>query len=235
MTSDVTDDLVMRSIPPRQVLADEVYSRLRSLIMESSIPPGTRINIEEVARRLDVSPTPVRESLARLESDGLVDKLPLKGYRTTELLDRDEVRELYELRLLIEPHSAAQAARKITPQATAELLAELATCQVSTDDSGNASYQELSNHDVRLHDLILAFAGNETIRQAYARTHCHLHTFRLAYSGTFGNHTLEEHSAVVDAIVAGDAVRAEDAMRTHIEQSRDRILARFELNATARG
>lgn len=224
-------DLVMRSMPPRQVLGDEVYSRLRSMIMDSSIAPGTRINIEDVARQLDVSPTPVRESLARLESDGLVDKLPLKGYRTTELLDRDEVRELYELRLLLEPNAAARAAQRITPEGAAELRAEIATCHVSRDDAEYESYQDLSSHDVRIHDLILALAGNETIRQAYARTHCHLHTFRLAYAGTFGNHTIEEHTAVTDAIIAGDAATAESTMRAHIESSRDRILGQFDILA----
>lgn len=231
MMSPLDGDMVMQGMPPRQVLADEVYSRLKSLIMASSIPPGTRINIEDIARQLDVSPTPVRESLARLESDGLVDKLPLKGYRTTELLERDEVRELYELRLLLEPHAAAQAALRITPEGAAELQAEIVTGYVSRGAAEYGSYQELSNHDVRIHDLILALAGNETIRQTYARTHCHLHTFRLAYAGTFGNHTIVEHTAVVDAILAGDAATAETAMRTHITASLDRILGQFDRQA----
>ncbi|HEY5224108.1 MAG TPA: GntR family transcriptional regulator [Microbacteriaceae bacterium] len=223
----------MRSIPPRQVLADEVYVRLKSLIMASSIAPGTRINIEDIARQLEISPTPVRESLARLESDGLVDKLPLKGYRTTELLDRDQVRELYELRLLLEPNAAQQAALRITQHGIDELRAELASCQISGDDAEVMSYQDLSNHDVRIHDLILALAGNETIRQAYARTHCHLHTFRLAYAGTFGHHTLEEHAAIVEAVAAGDPDAAHEAMRLHVESSQERVLSQFDIGPAA--
>lgn len=221
------EELVFQKMPSREVLADGVYARLKALIMSSSIAPGTRINIEDVARQLDVSRTPVRESLARLESDGLVDKLPLRGYRTTELLSGNELRELYELRLLLEPNAAAHASKRVTAEAADALRAEIASCNLSTGDRQYSSYQELANHDVRLHDLILAIAGNETIRQVYARTHCHLHTFRLSYAGTFGSHTIEEHNATVEAIIAGDQSGAENAMRAHLTSSRDRVFEQF--------
>ena len=227
MMSSADPGLVFDRMPPREVLADGVYARLKLLIMSSSIAPGTRINIEEIARQLDVSPTPVRESLARLESDGLVDKLPLKGYRTTELLSRDELRELYELRLLLEPNAAAHAALRVTSEEATALRMEIANC-APPQASKYSSYQDLSNHDVRIHDLVLAIAGNETIRHVYARTHCHLHTFRLSYAGMFGAHTIEEHSAVVDAIIAKDASGAETAMREHLVASRGRVLGQFD-------
>jgi len=209
------------------VLADEVYGRLKALIMDSTIPPGARINIEEVARLLDVSPTPVRESLARLESDGLVDKLALKGYKTTELLDKEELLELYELRLLLEPHAAREAALRAKYPAAADLVLEVDSAKSYFSASKDVSPWDLSNHDVRFHDMILELAGNETIRQAYARTHCHLHAFRLAYAGTFGLHTIHEHSEVVEAIVANEPEQAEEAMRLHIISSRDRMLTQF--------
>jgi DNA-binding GntR family transcriptional regulator len=195
--------------------------------MDSTIPPGARINIEEVARLLDVSPTPVRESLARLESDGLVDKLALKGYKTTELLDKDELLELYELRLLLEPHAARQAVNRAEHNAFDDLVLEVNSANSYFSATEEVSPWDLSNHDVRFHDMILELAGNETIRQAYARTHCHLHAFRLAYAGTFGLHTIHEHSEVVKAIVANEPEQAEEAMRLHIVSSRDRMLSQF--------
>ena len=228
------------SIPPRQILADEVYTRLKALIMESSIAPGTRINIEDVARELGVSPTPVRESLARLESDGLVDKLPLRGYRTTELLGKADIADLYELRLLLEPHTARAAAEGIDEQAKRRLTVEIEAGRTAAGGTGYAAYFDLSNHDTRLHDLVLEIAGNSAIRQAYARTHCHLHTFRLGYSETFGSHTIDEHTALVEAIASGDGDAAEAAMRAHVSASRDRVLGQFEnltplTHALARG
>ena len=85
-------------IPTRRVLADDVYEQIRALIMSDGIAPGARVNIDELARQLDVSPTPVREALARLESEELVSRLPLRGYSVTDLLNRKQVDDLYALR-----------------------------------------------------------------------------------------------------------------------------------------
>lgn len=215
-------------IPRRNSLSDEVYRRLKSLIMDGSIPPGMRINIENVSRQLAVSPTPVRESLARLEADELVHKLPLKGYRTTDLLDQDGVREIYDLRLLLEPPSARLAAQRMTSEWADSLRQEMATCSRAPEGSDYEAYQALASHDERLHGLILAVAGNAMVQNAFARTHCHLHIFRLSYVDTFGTHTLREHQEVVDALVSGNPADAESAMRDHLSASRTRMISRFD-------
>lgn len=206
----------------RTMLGDEVYGSLQQSILDGTFPPDARINAGELARHFAVSPTPVREALARLESDGLVEKLPLRGYRTTDLLDRRRLGELFELRLLLEPGTAASAAERRSASDVADLTKEIKAGRsaVGEDDA----YRLLSQHDVRLHDLVFRSAQNETVRQAYARTHCHLHTFRLAYTGAYVTDTVDEHAAVAEAISAGDANAAADAMRTHIEHSRDRLM-----------
>ncbi|WP_435748559.1 GntR family transcriptional regulator [Microbacterium sp. PMB16] len=218
------DQLPAFSVGARTMLADEVYGALQQSILDGTVPPDARINAGELARRFDVSPTPVREALARLESDGLVEKLPLRGYRTTDLLDSRQLGELFELRLLLEPDTAGKAAARRTAADVTGLEKEIraGTSAIAEEDA----YRQLSQHDVRLHDLVFRAAHNETVRQAYARTHCHLHTFRLAYTGSYVADTVAEHSAVVAAIVAGEAQQASVAMRTHIERSRDRLLQR---------
>ena len=210
----------------RVMLGDEVYAVLQQAIMDGTIPPDERLNAGELARRFNVSPTPVREALAKLESDGLVEKHPLKGYRTTDLLAEQELVDLFELRLLLEPGSAARAAerRQSADSAALRREIELARSAIGRPDA----YSVLSQHDVRLHDQIFRAARNETVRLAYARTHCHLHTFRLAYTGSYVADTVEEHAAVADAIIAGDAAASETAMRRHIEQSRERLLRVFD-------
>jgi len=77
------------SVPPRQILTDGVYEAVKELVMDQHIEPRSRVNIDKLARDLGVSPTPVREALARLESDGLVIKEPLRGYSIAPLLDRE--------------------------------------------------------------------------------------------------------------------------------------------------
>src|SRR5215212_7933557 len=96
----------------RPTLAEDVFDVIMAQIMNGEIPPGERVSIDALARQLDVSPTPVREALARLESDGLVVKRALQGYRTTPLLTIAEVHDLFELRHTLEPTAARLAAQR---------------------------------------------------------------------------------------------------------------------------
>lgn len=217
----------MLRIPSRRVLADDVYEQIRALIMSDGIAPGARVNIDEVARKLDVSPTPVREALARLESEELVSRLPLRGYRVTELLNRKQVDDLYALRLLLEPPSAALAAGRMTPENIVQIEEELATCPAAPADDAYDDYKNLTAHDQRLHELILRIAGNDAVLQAFAKTHCHLHLFRLNFQQPFGVQTITEHRAIVAALVSQDAAAARDAMTAHLEVARSRLLDRM--------
>ncbi|MEV7038973.1 GntR family transcriptional regulator [Amycolatopsis sp. NPDC051061] len=217
----------LEALPGRQVLADGVYEQIRALIMNDGIEPGARVNIDEIARELGVSGTPVREALARLESEELVSRLPLRGYRVTELLNRKEVDDMYALRLLLEPPSAARAASAMSDSHVALLEAELATCPSAPIEDAYSDYKALTAHDARLHELILHLAGNVAVEQAFARTHCHLHFFRLNYNQPFGEQTISEHRVIVDALTAGNAAAARKAMTDHLEVGRDRLLSRL--------
>jgi len=212
-------------VAPRPPMADEVYERLRAWIIDAVREPGTRLNIDAVARSLDVSPTPVREALVRLEAEGLVVKEPLRGWSITPPLDADGLRDLYELRLLLEPWAAARAARRATDGDRARLAAELAACPVAPRGGRFDDYRGIVEHDTRFHDLLLEIAGNTEVRAAFARTNCHLHIFRYTYGEHMGGQALHEHHDVADAIVAGDAKGAERAMRRHLTQARTRLLA----------
>ncbi|MET8852880.1 GntR family transcriptional regulator [Amycolatopsis sp. NPDC004625] len=217
----------LEALPSRQVLADGVHEQIRALIMNDGIAPGARMNIDEIARELGVSGTPVREALARLESEELVSRLPLRGYRVTELLSRKEVDDMYALRLLLEPPSAALAAAAMSDANVALLQAELATCPAAPAEDAYRDYKALTAHDQRLHELILRLAGNAAVEQAFARTHCHLHFFRLNYNQPFGEQTITEHRVIVDALIAGSPAGARQAMTGHLEVARDRLLDRL--------
>lgn len=222
LTDHVGDPEVRR--PSRQILTDETYDAVKRLVMDHRIPPGARVSIEALARDLGVSPTPVREALARLEADGLVVKEPLRGNRTTPVLNRREFEELYEMRLLLEPWAARQAAGRMTAEGRQRLLTEMTSCLPVPPGSDYETYRSVIDHDARFHDLVFALAGNELVRAMWNRTHCHLHLFRLFYAGGLGAVTVQEHGDVADALVAGDAESAEAAMRRHLEASRSRLL-----------
>lgn len=223
-------------MPPRQpselprgkAAVPDVYTAMRASILDGEIAPGTRINIDAVARSLGVSQTPVREVLQRLEGDNLVVYNPGRGYSTTPLLGLPELRSLFEFRLLVEPWAARAAAvdRLANPAGTLEK--ELAGFRDAMKRNSKDLRQDLVAHDARFHDAILAASGNPVVRHAFAQTHCHLHTFRLYPADVDGAITVAEHTAVREAIEACDPERAEAAMTTHVRNSFDRFAQAFE-------
>jgi len=214
-------------LPQRQVLAEDAYEAVKALIMDHVIEPGTRLNIDALARGLQISQTPIREALARLEADGLVTKTALRGYSATALLSRAELQDLFGLRLLIEPWAASMAAERVDDAAIAALEAEMASLTEVPEGSSYEVYRAIAAHDNRFHDLILAIAGNEMVRQAFERTHCHLHLFRLFYAGGLGGHALQEHRSIVNAVSRRDAAASAAAMKAHLEASSVRLLAAY--------
>src|SRR3712207_9570963 len=89
--------------------------------MSHKIAPGGRISVDNLARELGVSQTPVREALSRLEAQGLVVKTHLIGYSAAEQMDKQRLEQLYELRLLVEPFAAARAAVHMSDDSIKEL------------------------------------------------------------------------------------------------------------------
>lgn len=212
----------------------KVYAALRMPILDGEIAPGTRINIDAVARKLGVSQTPVREALQRLEGDALLVYTPGKGYRTTEMLDLAGLRSVFEFRLLVEPWAARSAAADRLTNPAEKLDEELKAFEEAASAKQDVR-QQLLLHDTRFHDLVLAATENDVVRQAYNQVHCHLHVFRLFQVDEDGLITIEEHRRIWEAIRACDADAAEHAMVSHIKNSYARSAQAFAGSAPASG
>jgi DNA-binding GntR family transcriptional regulator len=212
-----------RRRPRRLTLTDDVYESVKALIMDHVIAPGAKVTIDVLARSLDVSPTPVREALARLESDGLVTKRPLQGYTTSPLLTQEEFEELFELRLILEPSAAALAAERASPELV-ELVRTEANRVIPT--SGPAmtyeEYKAFSAQDAKFHDAVAIASGNAMLRDSLNRLHAHLHLNRLHYPSAKAGRTFPEHKKVATAIAARRPEAAAEAMREHLVRSRVR-------------
>jgi DNA-binding GntR family transcriptional regulator len=206
----------------RAVLADDVHEAIKAKIMDHAIAPGARVPIDGLARELGVSPTPVREALARLESAQLVVKEPLRGYRTTPLLTPAQLADLYRFRLLIEPWAAEHAAERADDAGRARLVAEFDAADAPDSDS-YVAYRAFTAHDARFHLLVAELAGSDQVRGAFERTNWHLHIYRLHYERDIGPQALAEHRRITDAVQARDAPRAAAAMRAHLESSHARL------------
>ncbi|MGN9777598.1 GntR family transcriptional regulator [Micromonospora sp. H33] len=217
----------------RRILTEDVYSAIQALIMDHAVAPGERIGIDALARRLAVSPTPVREALARLESDGLVRKRPLAGYTATPLLTRAEFDELVEMRLILETAAARRAATEVAAGTVgaddlSRLRGEADLPGATPDATGFAAIAAFTAQDARFHHLLAEVAGNRMLHQAVVRLRAHLHLFRLHFPTSHYGVSTAEHHRVVDAVGAGDPDDAADAMRAHLLAARERHLPFFE-------
>jgi len=195
-----------------------VYETIRADLLNNVIAPGARLTIDALARDLAVSATRVREALLRLEGDDLVVKEAFKGYRATPRLSRQELEELFEFRLLVEPWAAERVAARTLGSPARTLADETERLAAQAATSG-VDRRVLMDHDMRFHDTILAATGNRTVLRAFQRTHCHLHLFRLCPPHLDGRQTVREHQAIVDLLLAADPGAAAAAMRSHLTES----------------
>jgi len=209
--------------PARQVLSESVYERIKAMVMDHEIAPGARVSIDGLARELAVSPTPVREALARLESDGLVVKRSLSGYRATELLTMDGLEELFEMRMLLEPPTTAFAAAHADEAQLDRIEQIVEDMQAHPGPTGRyASYRDFAALDQRFHEAIAEAACRPLLADAVERLHAHLHIFRLGSIPGAGEPTLAEHERILRAVLRRDEPRAAEAMAEHLTRSLER-------------
>jgi DNA-binding GntR family transcriptional regulator len=211
----------------RPTLTDDVYEAIKGLVMDGTLAPGGRVTIDALARDLEVSPTPVREALARLESDGLVRKRPMAGYTTAPLLDRAEFAQLYEMRLLLEVPAASLAARRRDPASAGRLVEAARWPAEPVDTSGYTGYGAFTAYDARFHELVATLSGNPMLVEAFGHLHAHLHLHRRYLPEAPDGPTGTEHQVIAAAVAAGDAEAAGAAMREHLAASRRRHAVAF--------
>lgn len=203
-------------------LVDWAYERMLEMLVTVQIAPGERIAIDKVARQLGISQTPIREALSQLEAEKLVYKLPNVGYRASPEMTREEVHDLYTLRLLIEPYAAARAAESMDENARSA-LAEIEADMAAVAQQDSRTYARFAEADMRLHRLIADGSGNRLIAETIDRLHAHLQIFRSLYSTNAPTEAAAEHKPIIAALIAKDPSGAEAAVREHLQRSRERM------------
>lgn len=209
-------------------IADQMYAVLLQQFMSGQRAAGEDLNIVKLARELDVSQTPLREALARLESTGLVRREALRGYKVAPTMTRDEVEQLREARLLLEPWLAREAAARTTPGFAEALRESVDDFAHSADlaDTETSGFDEYWRSDDRFHMLIAKQAGNPFLELSYAALGGQIQRFRLfsKLGKTGATHAAPEHGVICEAIVRGDGDAAAEAMRRHVDGATSRLL-----------
>lgn len=191
------------------------YERLLSEIASGVLQPGDRLTETDIADRLKISRTPVREAIRQLEADGLVAHKPRAG-AAVRMLDYSEVMELYDMRAVLEGAAASLAARAASDIEISELEALNAALAKASGDGQRAF--ELNRH---FHLALLDAARNRFLAKSMStmqKTLMILGPSTLQESARV-EAVVAEHNAVLEALRARDGDRAEAAMRAHIRAS----------------
>ena len=195
-------------------LREQVVGALRAAVISGEMAPGRVYSAPSLAARFHVSATPVREALLDLTKEGLVESVRNKGFRVTEVTDK-QLDDITELRALIEVPMVTRIAPEITARQVRGLrpLADAICAAAEADDL--IGYIEA---DRRFHLALLELTGNAQVLEVVDELRSKTRLYGLAK--LVQEHALtgsaQEHHEILDALEANDPARTEDVMRRHI-------------------
>ncbi|WP_421956490.1 GntR family transcriptional regulator [Polaromonas sp.] len=222
-TPSFGDDDAELHLRSRRSVGDDIYEVLLARLISLKIPPGARISIDKLARELGTSQTPIRAALIRLEAEGLIVKTHLVGYSAAAIPSSQRFGEIFQLRLLLEPHAAAQAATKLTADEREDLRGLINNMFEPSKDDEKLAYGKFAHWDARFHRLIALSGGGQLMAETLDRLQTHMHLFRVLFHSSVTQEAIKEHEELLDALITGHADRARTAMKRHIQLSFKRI------------
>jgi DNA-binding GntR family transcriptional regulator len=196
---------------------------LRWLIVNGDLAPGARVNQEDVAAQVGLSVAPVREALRVLEQEGQVTYRPRRGYFVTELRIED-LREIYELRELLEARAARHALPTLDDDALARIAAAARECAAAAE-AGDVAAELAANR--RFHFGILEASDRPHVMRVIRLLWDSTEAYRAMYynSPEERGASLEAHERILEAIAAGDGDRLVRELDAHRARTLD-VLAR---------
>lgn len=216
-----------RSAAPvaRNVLSEQVKDRILQWILEGDLAPGSRIIETRVAKELGVSQAPVREALRDLTTLGVVEMKPYRGASVRQPSKTDLV-EAMEVRAELEALAARQAATKMTQGCLDELQALIDEMH-QLAEAGDAHGHALNN--TAFHGTVVRASGNKTLVRTWSMLEPYARTYVTAMvPGTDLVWLGDRHTAILDALAAGDPDAAAETMRTHAREAEELVLAMDE-------
>ncbi len=206
---------------------EAAYERLKDEIRTNRMPPGFQAPEPEIAIRLGMSRTPVREALIRLEAEGLVELIPRRGVRVLPIRAED-MREIYQILTSLEPDAAARYAEtnpgeaELAPleQATAEMEAALESEDLDT----------WAEADDRFHQILLDLQGNRRLKDFVRALYDQAHRARVVTMRMRGppHRSTQEHREILNYLRAGDGDSVRRLFKQHRTRSAEELLAILE-------
>lgn len=204
----------MQIVERAESLRSRALDQLRTAIVSGQLEPGSMHSEQSIAATMAISRTPIREALLQLRQEGLVEFIPHRGVRVSEI-DPDHLVRVFEFRAAIESYCAAQLALKANPEFLADLNGELERQRELIRKDDRLAWVQ-ANMD--FHTKLVAAGGNNLMLEAMAPLGSH--TMRIGYRMNYRRERMEEslyeHSSVVDAIRRRDPERASSLAAEHL-------------------
>ncbi|MGL6110267.1 MAG: GntR family transcriptional regulator [Rubrivivax sp.] len=207
---------------PRQVLHQEVATRLRQRIVEGQIAPGAKLNERELSEQLQVSRTPLREAIKMLAAEGLVALLPNRGAVAASLSEQD-VADTFEVIAGLEGQSGELAALRITDAELAEIRALHYEMLAAFTRRDLSTYYRLN---AQIHTLINAAARNPVLTQTWRNVNARLQAlrFRSNFDELKWQRAVREHERMIELLAARDGRALHALLVLHLDHKRDAVL-----------
>ncbi len=201
--------------------AQHAVESLRHTFIAGDLKPGERVRQEEIAERLGVSLAPVREALAVLEQEGQLTYLPRRGYFVTEA-SLDDLREIYDLRRLVEARAARQALPLFDEDAHERIALAARDCAEAVG-RGDVSAELEANR--RFHFAVLEAPGQAHTMRVVRLLWDSTETYRAIYYNDPADRddSLAAHDRIVEAVRAGDADRLIEELDAHRDAALERL------------
>ncbi len=203
-------------------LRDVVFNTLRRAILRGELKPGERLMEIQLANKLGVSRTPIREAIRKLELEGLVLMVPRKGAEVAEITEKN-LRDVLEVRCVLEELAVQLACDRIDPERMQQLLDAAAHFR---DILGTADITELGEADEAFHDVIFQATDNRRLIQLLNNLREQMYRYRIEYlkKKECYPQLLEEHAAIIQAIREHDKAKATEITVQHINNQVDTVV-----------
>lgn len=196
-------------------LRDVVFKTLRQAILKGELEPGERLMEIQLAERLGVSRTPIREAIRKLELEGLVLMIPRKGAEVAKISENN-LRDVLEVRRSLEELAIDLACQRMTPE---ELLELTKTEELFSQAVREGDAMRIAQTDERYHEIIYNSTKNEKLVQILNNLREQMYRYRLEYIKDADKRQIliVEHEHILRALKAHNIAEAKGAVREHID------------------
>ncbi len=204
-------------------IADQIFEQLERDILSGKYQRGELLTELRLSEELGVSRTPIREAIRRLEQENILEEA---GRGVTVVgISKQDMLDMYEIRIRIEGLAAAWAAERITEAELREIRDTLELQRFYTEKLDGGHSDQIKNLDSRFHEMVYRACGSRALMDTLLGLHKKMTKFRMASVSKHSRalQSVEEHEAILDALGAHDGDAANAAMTRHVTNARDRM------------